>query len=211
MPIGVMLFDDNRHIRDSLSLMLVADSRFKLCGAFEDASNAVELVSVLKPDVVLMDIDMPAKNGIEAVGEVHVAFHDLPIIMLTVFDDSDRVFQSLRKGAVGYLLKSTPPEKLIEALMEVKDGGAPMSPSVARKVMQHFQHDQLPEKADYKLSPREKDVLCLLVDGLSYKMIADRLDIGYETVRSHIKNIYVKLHVQTMTEAVAKTLKEGLV
>ncbi|MBL7942940.1 MAG: response regulator transcription factor [Flavobacteriales bacterium] len=211
MAISVMLFDDNRHIREALSIMFVTDARFKLSGAFETAIDALDAIAVLKPDVVLMDIDMPGLNGIDAVAQIHKTYPELPVIMLTVFDDTDRVFHSIRNGAVGYLLKSTPPTRLLEAIIEVNEGGAPMTPSIARKMMQHFQHEEIPAKADYHLTGREREVLTLLVDGLSYKMIADKLGIGFETVRSHIKKIYEKLHVQTMTEAVAKTLKEGLI
>lgn len=210
MPIGVLIFDDNQHIRESLSILLMSDSRFKLCGAFEDASAAGDLVNMLNPDVVLMDIDMPALNGIDAVARLHGQFPKLAVIMLTVFDDSERVFQSLKNGAVGYMLKSTPPARLLEAIEEVYQGGAPMSPGVARMVMHHFREHTSEAPTDYHLSPREKEVLALLVDGLSYKMIADNLEIGFETVRSHIKKIYEKLHVQSMTEAVSKTLREKL-
>jgi DNA-binding NarL/FixJ family response regulator len=210
MAIRIILFDDNKHIRESLSLLLVTDPRFELIGAYTDADDAERIISAFSPSVVLMDIDMPGKNGMDAVSDIHKVFPQLPIIMLTVFEDEDRVFKSLRNGAVGYMLKSTAPEKLLEAIIEVMHGGAPMSPSVARKVMSHLQAEASPAKVDYALTQREKDVLALLVEGNSYKMIADKLEIGFETVRSHIKKIYDKLHVQTMTEAVSKTLREKL-
>ncbi len=210
MSIKIIVFDDNKHIRESLSLLLVTDPRFNLAGAYNDAEDAERLISAIAPDVVLMDIDMPGKNGIDAVGDIHKVFPQLPIIMLTVFEDEDRVFRSLRNGALGYILKSTAPERLLDAITEVMHGGAPMSPSIARKVMSHLQAEASPQKIDYSLTQREKDVLALLVEGNSYKMIADKLEIGFETVRSHIKKIYDKLHVQTMTEAVSKTLREKL-
>lgn len=210
MAIRIIVFDDNKHIRESLSLLLVTDPRFDLVGAYNDAEDAERIIGAFNPNVVLMDIDMPGKNGIDAVGDIHKQFPNLPIIMLTVFEDEDRVFKSLRNGALGYILKSTAPEKLLDAIQEVMQGGAPMSPSVARKVMAHLQAEASPQKMDYSLTQREKDVLALLVDGNSYKMIADKLEIGFETVRSHIKKIYEKLHVQTMTEAVSKTLREKL-
>ncbi len=210
MPIQIILFDDNKHIRESLAMLFLSDNDFHLCGAYENAESAEDLIAITKPDVVLMDIDMPGKNGIDAVADIHKRFPDLPIIMLTVFDDADRVFTSLRNGALGYMLKSSSPEKLLEAIKDVYSGGAPMSPSIARKVMFRLQTESPGKPEDYQLTAREKDVLALLVDGLSYKMIADKLDIGFETVRSHIKKIYEKLHVQTMTEAVSKTLRERL-
>ncbi|MFN0030733.1 MAG: response regulator [Flavobacteriales bacterium] len=210
MPIQVIVFDDNKHIRESLSLLFVTDHDFALCGAYENTDSAEELIAITKPDVVLMDIDMPGRNGIDAVGDIHKKFPELPIIMLTVFDDTERVFTSLRSGAFGYMLKSSPPHKLLEAIKDVHAGGAPMSPSIARKVMFHFQEDTPHTYAEYDLTVREREVLSHLVEGLSYKMIADKLNIGFETVRSHIKKIYEKLHVQTMTEAVSKTLKEKI-
>jgi DNA-binding NarL/FixJ family response regulator len=210
MPIQIILFDDSKHIRESLSLLFSTDDRFHLVGAYESTDSAEELISIRQPDIVLMDIDMPGRNGIAAVADIHQKFPELPIIMLTVFDDADRVFNSLRSGAMGYLLKSLTPGKLLEALIEVSEGGAPMSPSVARKVMLHLQEEPPIQATNYQLTAREKEVLAHLVDGLSYKMIADHLEIGYETVRSHIKKIYEKLHVQSMTEAVSKTLREKL-
>lgn len=210
MAIKILLFDDSKHIRESLSLLLSTDNAYSLAGAYESTDRAEELISIAQPDVILMDIDMPGRNGIDAVADIHIKFPQLPIIMLTVFDDSDRVFNSLRNGAMGYLLKSSSPTKLLDALLEVSEGGAPMSPSIAKKVMLHLQSEAPSKTVDYQLTAREKEVLTLLVDGLSYKMIADKLSIGFETVRSHIKRIYEKLHVQTMTEAVSKTLREKL-
>ncbi len=210
MSIKLILFDDSKHIRESLSLLFSTYANFDLAGSYETTDRAEELIAIAKPDVVLMDIDMPGRNGIDAVADIHAKFPELPIIMLTVFDDADRVFNSLRNGALGYLLKSSSPTKLLDALLEISEGGAPMSPSIAKKVMLHLQEESPSKAGNYQLTVREKEVLSSLVDGLSYKMIADKLDIGFETVRSHIKKIYEKLHVQTMTEAVSKTLRERL-
>lgn len=209
--IHVALFDDSKQIRDSLGMLLSTTPGIGLCGCFPDAVNVSAKVAACKPDVVLMDIDMPGVNGIDAVRTLHAERPALPIMMLTTFGDEDRVYNSLRAGAVGYLLKNNDPGSVLDAIQEVHAGGAPMSPSIARKVMLHFQRPEAAtEIPDFGLSPREKDVLTGLVDGLSYKMIADRLEISFETVRSHIKHIYEKLHVHNNAEAVAKTLKGRL-
>lgn len=212
--IHVALFDDSKGIRDSLGTLLSTTPGIGLCGCFPNADNLLERIDACKPDVVLMDIDMPGINGIEAVRLLRAKYPQLPVIMLTVFADEDRVYAALCAGAMGYLLKNTDPNELLDAIAEVRQGGAPMTPSIARKVMLHFQRmPNVPTKArkeDHGLSPREKEVLACLVEGLSYKMIADRMNIGFETVRSHIKSIYEKLHVHNCTEAVSKTLKGGL-
>jgi DNA-binding NarL/FixJ family response regulator len=209
--IHVALFDDNKGIRDSLGTLLSTTAGIGLCGCFPDAMNVLAKVAACKPDVVLMDINMPGVNGIEAVRVLHVQRPELPIMMLTVFADEDRVYDSLRAGAVGYLLKNNDPAAILEAIAEVYAGGAPMTPSIARKVMLHFQGLAAPARVeDFGLSTREKDVLHGLVDGLSYKMTADRLEISIETVKSHIKRVYEKLHVHNSAEAVAKTLKGRL-
>jgi len=211
--IHVALFDDNKGIRDALGTLLSTTPGIGLCGCFPDATDVVARVAACKPDVVLMDIDMPGTNGIDAVRALHASRPELPVMMLTVFGDEDRVYASLQAGAVGYLLKNDEPNALIEAITEVHQGGAPMTPSIARKVLRHFQAQPLAPgtpSEDHGLSAREKEVLQGLVDGLSYKMIGDRLGITYETVRTHIKRIYEKLQVHNNTEAVAKTLKGRL-
>lgn len=212
--IHVALFDDSKAIRDSLGTLLGTTPGIGLCGCFPEAANVLAHVAACKPDVVLMDIDLPGPrggNGIDAVRLLHHERPELPIMMLTVFGEEDRVYDSLRAGAVGYLLKNNDPGAVLDAINEVHSGGAPMTPSIARKVMLHFQREAAPaDGPPVILSAREKDVLQALVDGLSYKMIADRLGISFETVRSHIKNVYEKLHVHNSAEAVAKTLKGRL-
>jgi len=209
--IHVALFDDNKGIRDSLGTLLSTTPGIGLCGCFPDANQVLDRVASCKPDVVLMDIDMPGMNGIEATRLLHHRHPELPVIMLTVFGDEERVYASLCAGAMGYLLKNSEPDALLAAIAEVRQGGAPMTPSIARKVMMHFQRQPSAHVADdHGMSAREKEVLQCLVDGLSYKMIADHLGVGQETIKTHIKNIYVKLHVKSNTEAVSKTLRDRL-
>ncbi|HWB64669.1 MAG TPA: response regulator transcription factor, partial [Chitinophagales bacterium] len=204
-------FDDNKRFRESLGLLFETNPGFDLVGSFPDVLTVIEDIDESVPDVVLMDIDMPSINGISAVKKIREKFPTLPVIMLTTFDEDDKVFQSVCAGAMGYLLKNTQPANLIEAIREVKNGGAPMTPSIARKVMLHFQQQNSPSpKSDYNLSEREKEVLGFLVKGLSLKQIGDQLFVSRETVKSHIKNIYSKLHVNCAAEAVAKTLQHKL-
>ncbi len=218
MPIRVAVFDDNRKILDSLSVLIDGSPGFVMAGAFGDARNAVSNISVSHPDVVLMDIDMPHTSGIEAVRQLKSAFPNLAIMMQTVFEDDDKVFQSICNGASGYMLKNTPPSRMMEAIEEVYQGGSPMSPPIARKVLVMLQEKKPApmsgmnsNSGETALSPREKEVLALMVKGLSYKMIAAQCEISFETVRTHIRHIYEKLHVASMTEAVAKAIRQRLV
>lgn len=209
--IRITIFDDNKRFRESIGLLFETNPGFDVVGSFPDVLTVIENIEESVPDVVLMDIDMPSVNGISAVKKVQGKFPKLPIIMLTSFDEDDKVFQSICAGAMGYLLKNTQPANLIEAVREVYSGGAPMTPSIARKMMLHFQQqNSAAGKNDYNLSEREKDVLAQLVKGLSLKQIADELFVSRETIKTHVKNIYAKLHVSCATEAVAKTLKEKL-
>lgn len=209
--IKVALFDDNALLRDSVSLLIQDAEDMILCGAFEDCRNVLRDIERSAPDVVLMDIDMPGINGIEGVRLIHKTYPELKVLMQTVFEDDDKVFAAIKAGAAGYLLKNAGAQKLLEAIREVQQGGAPLTPSIAMKVLQHFQADPtVPEAEDFQLSPREKDVLALLIKGYSYKMIADSLSISYPTVRTHMTRIYEKLHVSSMTEAVAKALNQKM-
>lgn len=213
MDIGVCLFDDNKKVRAALERIIKGTPGLKWCGGFHDCSNLLPDYQRTNPDVVLMDINMPGKSGIDAVKELHTQYPSSKILMLTNFDEDDKIFSSICFGASGYLLKNTSPAKIIEAIHEVYEGGAPMTPVIAQRVLQMFRGQPflqpVPAK-DYRLSTREKDVLECLVKGMSLKMISDALFISYETVRSHIKHIYEKLHVVSMTEAVAKALNERL-
>lgn len=209
--IRVTMFDDNQRIRESLTMLFKNAPGFVFCGAYPDCSNVVDHIAIEKPDVVLMDIDMPGLNGIGAVKLIKESNPELCVLMLTVFDDDQKIFDAICAGADGYILKKTSLERLLDAVREAHQGGAPMTPSIARKVLALFQNkNTIKPNDEFNLSAREKDVLALLVDGASYKMIADKLEIGYDTVHSHIKRIYKKLHVNSMSEAVAKALRNNL-
>lgn len=215
MNLRIAIFDDNRNIRESISMLLNTENGFEVVGSFSHVLDCVEDTRSCNPDIVLMDIEMPGMNGIEAVKELKRNFPHVQILMQTVFEDDERVFDSICSGASGYILKNHLNSRLIESIKELDSGGSPMSPSIARKVMNKLQQIPqhiIPEKApDYHLTPREKEVLTCLVNGLSYKMIAADLKISYETVRSHVKNIYEKLHVASLTEVVAKAINQRIV
>jgi DNA-binding NarL/FixJ family response regulator len=215
MSLRIAIFDDNRNIRDSIGLLLMTEPDFELVGSFCHVLDCVEDIRESKPDIVLMDIEMPGMTGIEAVKTIKKDFPHIQVLMQTVFEDDDRVFDSICSGASGYILKNYLNTKLIESIMELQYGGSPMSPSVARKVLNKMQqipqHVRPEESPDYQLTPREKEVLTCLVNGQSYKMIAADLHISYETVRSHVKKIYEKLHVASLTEVVAKAINQRLV
>lgn len=184
---------------------------YEVLSAFKNCNNAVEEVSVFKPDVILMDIDMPGTNGIEGLKKIRQVNNEVKILMLTVFDDNQNIFQAISNGANGYMLKKTPPARLLEYIAEAQTGGAPMTASVATQVLKMFSSMNTDRSSDHNLSDREKQVLQLLVDGYSYKMIAGEMFIAIDTVRSHIKKIYEKLHVNSKSEAVAKAFKNRLV
>ncbi|MDO1450805.1 response regulator transcription factor [Rhodocytophaga aerolata] len=209
--IKLLLYEDNKPLREGLSMLMGGSEGFMVAGAFPNCNNVVEEVALLKPDVVLMDINMPGVGGLAGLKLIKNQFPEVKVVMLTVFDDNQTVFDAMKAGADGYLLKKTPPAKLLEYLQDVYQGGAAMTASVARQVLQLFAHAPVIEqKKDYQLSDREKEVLQWLVNGYSYKMIAGQLFISLETVRSHIKKIYEKLHVHSKTEAVTKAYKDKL-
>ena len=210
--IKVAIYDDNKALCESLSQLIESDPDFELCGVFNNPLNILENISKNKPDVILMDIDMPGMTGIEAVALVHKKFPEIKVLMQTVFDDDEKVFNSICSGAVGYLLKKTKPLQMLEGIKEASKGGAPMTPSIATKVLKMFrQYSPPPTDEKINLSEREKEVLGSLTKGQSYKMIAAGCNLSIDTVRFHIKNIYEKLHVHSMTEAVIKALKEKLI
>lgn len=169
--------------------------------------NMVTEIAKAKPDIILMDIGLPNISGIEGVRTVRTNFPDIDVLIFTVFDEDEKIFEAIREGASGYLLKKTPPEEIINCLLELYHGGAPMSASIARKVIQSFHQPAAPLK-EYDLTTREKEVLYALVDGLSYKKIAEKYFVSVSTVRTHISNIYQKLHVNSKSQAVAKVLQQ---
>jgi DNA-binding NarL/FixJ family response regulator len=208
--IKVIIFDDNDSLRDSIGMLLQDTGDFTLAGSYSHCLDVTRNIKEKNPDVVIMDIDMPGMNGIEGVKLIRKNFPGIQILMLTVFDDDEKVFAAIKAGANGYILKNAEPKNLLNAISEVYNGGVPMAPGIARKVLHQFQAILPEEQKDYHLSIREKEVLGLLVDGLSYKMIAGKLNITYDTVRAHMKKIYEKLHVASMTEAVAKAINQKL-
>ena len=209
--IGISYYEDNRELREGLSFLIQATPGLRLLGAFANCQHLPEEVRTLKPDIVLMDIDLPGLSGIEAVPLVKAVAPATQVLMLTVFDDEDKIFRAIRNGASGYLLKHTSPSELMAALFDLHSGGSPMTASIARKILLHFQQPKAQPSEDYHLSLRELDIVKGLVAGYSYKLIASELFIGIETVRSHIRSIYDKLQVNSKTEAVLKAMRAGLV
>lgn len=205
--IKVLLFEDNQALREALSYLIGHTEGLDVVGTYGNCVDAVEQVKKHEPDVVLMDIDLPGKDGIAAMREIKKRYAFVDVLMLTVFDDDDRVFQSIKAGATGYLLKKTPPARLVEAIREVYEGGAPMSPSIARRLMKYLHQRPSSATALGQLTDREFQILGLLSEGKSYKMIASECLISVETVRTHIKHLYEKLHVHSVAEAVALFLK----
>jgi len=206
----IAIFEDNLQFRDSLEFIIVSTDDMELCGVFEDTHRLSQRMEAIKPDVVLMDINIPGKNGIEAVKEIKEHFPAIQVCMQTVFEDENKIFASLCAGASGYILKSSPPDKILQAISEVANGGAFFTPSVAKKMLYNFQQQQ--QHAEYiQLTEKEKEVLKLLVDGLSYKMIAEKAGVSFHTIHTHIKHIYDKLHVNSKGEAVAKAIKSRLI
>lgn len=204
----IVIFEDNDRLRESLAYLLKMNN-YDVVGDFNQCTEAAVITRVYKPDVVLMDIDMPGETGIKGVSRVKEASPETSVIMYTVFEDDEKLFQCLCAGANGYLLKKTPPAKLFDAIQEVLEGGAPMSPSIAQKVLSTFRTKEHTNK--YNLTPREIEVLQWLVKGYSIKLIAVEMNLAFDTIRSHLKNIYQKLHVNCGKEAIAKALSERIV
>jgi DNA-binding NarL/FixJ family response regulator len=209
--INILMYEDNPQLREGLTMLLNGSEGFNVLAAYKNCNNVVDEVEAFNPDVILMDIDMPGVNGIEGLKLIRQVNDQAKILMLTVFDDNKNVFQAIKNGANGYILKKTPPAKLLEYIAEAASGGAPMTASVAAQVLKMFSSLNNDKGTDYDLSDREKEVLQLLVNGYSYKMIAADMYIAIDTVRSHIRKIYEKLHVNSKSEAVAKAFKDKIV
>jgi DNA-binding NarL/FixJ family response regulator len=209
--IKVALYEDNETLRISLTHLLQSTDEFLWAGSFSNPIHILENCRNIKPDVILMDIDMPELNGIEATELIKANFPEINILIFTVFEDRDKLFKALQAGASGYLLKKSKIVEIIQAIHEIHHGGSPMTPAIARKVLEFFQQPKMSKTNDYALSEREYDILQCLVDGDSYKMIADHCCISMGTVRSHINNIYKKLHVNSKSEAVVKALTDKII
>ena len=212
MRIKVALFEDNPLLRDSLVQLINASEGLICTGAFPDCSNLMRKVESAKPDVILMDIDLPGMNGIEAVGQINQTYPDMVIIMQTVFNDNERIFQSITAGASGYLLKNTSPARILEAIREAATGGAPMTPSIAHKILDVFRSKKpaLPAKEQSQLNERQQEILECIFNGMSYKLIGEKLFVSVDTVRYHVKNIYEILHVHSRDELISKVKGKSL-
>ena len=209
--IKVGIVEDQRNIREGIGFLIDSTEGYQCTGIYPSMEEALDHLSEDLPDVVLMDIELPGMNGIEGIGIVKERWPALLIITLTVYDDDERIFDALCAGASGYLLKKTPPAKLIEGLKEAMQGGAPMSPEVASRVIKIFKEIRPPDRADYHLTPHEIRLLKLLVDGHSYKTAASSLGSSVNTIGFHLRSIYKKLHVHSKSEAVAKAMRNRLV
>jgi DNA-binding NarL/FixJ family response regulator len=205
---SVAIIEDDARLREQLVEILSTASDIRCLGAYASAEEALERIPARIPDIVLMDIKLPGMSGIECVAKLKRFAPNLQIIMVTIFEDSERIFRALKAGASGYLVKSGPPSQLLEAIRDVYAGGSPMTSHIARKVVQHFHLLNRSSQDGENLSPREEQVLDLLASGFIYKEIADKLNIGAETVRTYVKNICHKMHVRSRIEAVAKHRSE---
>lgn len=204
MPIKIFVYDDNAARRDGLRTLIQVSENMEFVGEAPNCSNALNDMKTAKPDVVLMDINMPEVDGLQGLKLIKTKYPQVKVLMQTVFEDSQKIFDSIRNGASGYVLKKDSTQKLLNAIIEVYDGGAAMNPAIAQKVLDFFK----PQTLDSPLSTRETEVLSLLAEGMSYKMIAAKLGIGFSTVNTYTKRIYEKLHVASLGEAIAYYYKK---
>jgi DNA-binding NarL/FixJ family response regulator len=207
----VGLVEDVRSLRDGLRMLIDGTEGFRCVGSYRTMEEALDKIGANLPDVVLADIGLPGMNGIEGVRLMKERYPSLTVLMLTVYEDDERIFAALCAGACGYLVKKTPPARLLESIREAIDGGSPMSPEIARRVITLFRQIRPPDKADYHLTPHELRLLKLLVEGHNYKTAAAELDVTFNTVCFHIKHIYEKMQVHSKSEAVAKALRNRLI
>ena len=210
-PIRVAIVEDQHTIRQGLSVLIDGTPGFRCSGTYVSMEQALPEIGADPPTVVLVDIGLPGMSGIEGIRRLKEKHPALLMLVLTVYDDNDRIFDALCAGACGYLLKTTPPARLLESLREAVAGGAPMSPEVARRVIELFREFRPPERADYHLTPHEQRLLRMLVDGHNYKTAAAELGVSVNTVSFHMKHVYEKLQVHSKSEAVAKALRDHLV
>ena len=212
MSITILIYEDNEDLRSSLVNLLYLEDGFTIAGDFPECTDVKAHLAQYQPDVILMDIELPGINGIEGVKKIREVDDKVHILMITVFDDNTSVYEALYAGANGYLLKKYISERLVNAIKDMLEGGIPMSPAIARLIVNKMiPHPAAKSMQDYQLTLREMEVLISLAKGNSYKMIASDLAISIGTVRSHIKNVYHKLHVQSQGEAISKALREGLI
>jgi DNA-binding NarL/FixJ family response regulator len=211
MPIKVVIVEDQPRMREGLATLIDGTPGYRITGKFGSMETAIAGLEAEAPDVLLADIQLPGISGIEGVRQLKSLYPSLQILMLTVYADNDHIFEAICAGACGYLLKDTPPTRLLDSIRELHEGGAPMSPEVARKAIVMFQKVAPPRNEDHRLSPREIDLLQRLAEGHSYKTAADAMSVSVDTVRFHIRNIYEKLHVHSKSEAVIAALKRGIV
>ena len=209
--IRVVIIEDLREVREGLTTLINGTNGFECAGAYRTMEDALRSVAASRAGVILTDIGLPGMDGIEGTRVLHERFPDVPILALTVYDDDENVFNAICAGASGYLLKNTPPAQLLESLREVADGGAPMSPEVARRVIKLFREFRPIDRTSPDLTPQEMVLLKLMVEGHYYKTAAREMGISINTVSFHLKNIYEKLQVHSKTEAVAKALREHLI
>jgi DNA-binding NarL/FixJ family response regulator len=208
--IKVAIVEDQRQTREGLATLIDGTAGYRTVGVWNSMEDALAKIEREPPDVLLADIKLPGMSGIDGVRLLKARYPALPILMLTIYADNQHIFEAICDGACGYLLKDTPPARLLEAIREARDGGAPMSSEIARQVVAMFQRIAPPRSEDYNLSPRELEVLKLLADGHVYKTAADVLSVSVDTLRFHVRNIYAKLHVHSKSEAVLKAFRSGI-
>jgi DNA-binding NarL/FixJ family response regulator len=211
MPVRVVIIEDVREVRESLATLIAGTEGFAVAASYRTMEDALRGITGARPSIVLTDIGLPGIDGIEGTRQIHKILPEVPILALSVYDDDEKVFNAICAGASGYLLKNTPPTRLMESIAEAVEGGAPMSPEIARRVVRLFREFRPPPAATYDLTPQETAVLKLLVEGHHYKTAASELGISINTVSFHLKHIYEKLQVHSKTEAVAKALRERLI